>query len=195
MRLLVKNFLLIVFLASCGTTEESRYRDTEHLERPPIVTNTGPTREERTVDNSSIPRRKNTTGLGTDVYQNSASQLTIKQSFENAWNTLGRAFKQGGIKVTDHERDKGLYYVTRDISDSTESPGFLSKVSSLFSSDDAAIYLLTVKQEGEETTVTSTVANVTEQSSVAKKGNPTSEGAEELLQLLFKTLRDKLEEE
>jgi uncharacterized lipoprotein len=194
MSLFVKNFLLIITLISCGTTEENRYRDTEHLERPPIVTNTSPTREERAVDNSSIPKKKDNTGLGTDVYQNSPSQLTIKQSFENAWNTLGRAFKQGGIKVTDHERDKGLYYVTRDITDSTESSGFLSKVSSLFS-NDAAVYLLTVKQEGEETTVTATVANATEQSSVAKKGNPTSEGAEELLQLLFKTLRDKLEEE
>lgn len=192
--LLVKNLLLIVFLVSCGTTEENRYRDTEALERPPIVTNSSPTREERTVDDSSIPRKKNNTGLDTDVYQNSALQLTIKQPFDNAWNTLGRAFKQGGIKVTDHERDKGLYYVTQDITDPTESTGFLAKVSSFFS-NDTAVYLLTVKQEGEETTVTASVANATEQSSVAKKGNPTLEGAEELLQLLFKTLRDKLEED
>jgi uncharacterized lipoprotein len=195
MRLLVKNLLLIFFLASCGTTEESRYRDTAELERPPIVTNNSPSREERTVDDSSIPRKKNTTGLDTDVYQNSALQLTIKQPFDTAWNTLSRAFKQSAIKVTDHERDKGLYYVTRDVTDpSTESTGFLAKVSSFFS-NDTAVYLLTVEQEAEETKVTASVANATEQSSVAKKANPTSEGAEELLQLLFKTLRDELEEE
>ncbi len=194
MRPLVKTLLLPLFLASCGTAEETRYRSTDDLERPPIVANNSPTREERAVDNSSIPRKKDSTGLGTDVYQNSPLQLTIKQPFDQAWNTLNRAFKQGGIKITDHERDKGLYYVTRDLTDPTESTGFLAKMGSFFS-NDAAVYLLTVKQEGEETTVASAIANATEQSSAAKKGNPTPEGAEELLQLLFKTLRDKLEEE
>ena len=45
--------------------------------------------------------------------------------------------------------------------------------------------------------MTATVANATEQSSAAAKdGAPESsaESAEDLLQLLFKTLRDKLEE-
>ncbi len=190
---IVKSLLLIVFLASCSSAEEkSRYRDTENLERPPIVT-ASPTKEQRIVDTSSIPKKKDSTGLGSDVYQNAPTQLTIKQPFGDAWNTLARALKQSGIKVTDHERDKGLYYVTRDTEDRT---GFFAKATS-FLSDDPAIYLLTVKEEGEETTVTATVANATEQSSAAKDGasHPSAEGAEELLQLLFKTLRDKLEEE
>ena len=78
----------------------------------------------------------------------------------------------------------------------TDRTGFFAKATA-FLSDDPTIYLLTVKQEGEETTVTATVANATEQSSAAKDGtpHPSAEGAEDLLQLLFKTLRDKLEEE
>lgn len=193
MRVIVKSLLLAGFLVSCGTTEESRYRNTENLERPPTVTNSNPTKEQRTVDNSSIPKKKDRTGLGSDVYLSTATQLTIKQSFDDAWNTLSRALKQSGLKITDHERDKGLYYVTEDTTDKT---GFFAKATS-FLSDDPAIYLLTVKQEGEETTVTATLANATEQSSAAKDGTPppSAEGAEELLQLLFKTLRDKLEEE
>lgn len=192
---IVESLLLIVFLASCSSTaEESRYRDTEALERPPIVT-TSPTKEQRTVDNSSIPKKKDSTGLGSDVYQGSPTQLTIKQSFGDAWNSLGRALKQSGIKITDHERDKGLYYVTQ-AQDKEESTGFFAKAGSFFS-DDPTIYLLTVKEEGEETTVTATVANATEQSSATQDGtpHPSAEGAEDLLQLLFKTLRDKLEEE
>jgi len=194
MRVIVKSLLLAGFLASCGTaSEESRYRDTEALERPPTVVNSSPSREQRVVDNSSIPRKKDRTGLGSDVYQNAPTQLTIKQPFDDAWNTLGRALKQSGVKITDHERDKGLYYVTQDTEDRT---GFFAKATS-FLSDDPAIYLLTVKQEGEETMVTATVANATEQSSATQDGTPppSAEGAEDLLQLLFKTLRDKLEEE
>ncbi len=193
MRVIVKSLLLIGFLASCSTTaEESRYRDTEHLERPPIVT-TSPTKEQRTVDNSSIPKKKDRTGLGSDVYQSSPTQLTIKQPFGDAWNTLSRALKQSSIKITDHERDKGLYYVTQDTADRTS---FFAKATA-FLSDDPTIYLLTVKQEGEETTVTATIANATEQSNATQDGtpHPSAEGAEDLLQLLFKTLRDKLEEE
>ncbi|MDP3590187.1 MAG: outer membrane protein assembly factor BamC, partial [Methylobacter sp.] len=176
MRVIIESLLLIVFLASCSSTaEESRYRDTENLERPPIVT-ASPTKEQRTVDNSSIPKKKDKTGLGSDVYQGSPTQLTIRQPFGEAWSTLSRALKQSGIKVTDHERDKGLYYVTQDTEDRT---GFFAKATS-FLSDDPAIYLLTVKEEGEETTVTATVANATEQSSAAKDGasHPSAEGAE-----------------
>jgi uncharacterized lipoprotein len=194
MRLIVKSLLWVVFLVSCGTTEENRYRNTENLERPPIVT-ASPTKEQRIVDNSSIPRKKDSTGLGSAVYQSSPTQLTIKQTFGDAWNTLSRALKQSGIKITDHERDKGLYYVTQ-AQDKEESTGFFAKATA-FLSDDPAIYLLTVKDDGEETTVTATIANATEQSSAAQDGtpHPSTEGAEDLLQILFKTLRDKLEEE
>jgi uncharacterized lipoprotein len=193
---IVKSLLLIVFLVSCSTTEEeSRYRDTESLERPPIVTSS-PTKEQRTVDTSSIPKRKDSTGLGSDVYQNSPTQLTIKQPFGDTWNILGRALKQSDIKITDHERDKGLYYVTQ-AQDREENTGFLAKATSFFS-DDPTIYLLTVKGDGEETTVTATVANASEQSSAAAKDGapePAAQSPEDLLQLLFNTLHDKLEEE
>jgi uncharacterized lipoprotein len=195
MHVIVKSLLLVAFLVSCGTTEESRYRDTGDLERPPVVTTT-PSREQRVVDTSSIPKRKDNTGLGSDVYQNSPTQLTIRQSFGDAWNTLSRALKQSGIKITDHERDKGLYYVTQK-QDTDDSEGFFAKATA-FLSADPTIYLLTVKQEGVETTVTATVANAAEQSSAADKdGAPesTTESPAELLQLLFNTLRDKLEEE
>ncbi len=196
MSVIVKSLLLMVFLVSCGTTEESRYRDTEFLERPPTVVNSSPTREQRAVDNSSIPKKKDRSGLGSDVYQNSPIQLTIKQPFGDAWNTLSRALKQSGIKITDHERDKGLYYVTQ-AQDKEDSTGFFAKVGSFFSTDPT-IYLLSVKGDGEATIVTATVANASEQSSAAAKDGapePAAQSPEDLLQLLFNTLHDKLEEE
>jgi len=193
MRVIVKSLLLVGFLVSCGTTEESRYRDTEALERPPIVTHSSPSREQRVVDTSSIPKKKDSTGLGENVYQSTPLQLTIKQAFDEAWTTLGRALKQSGIKVTDHERDKGLYYVTQDTADRTS---FFAKATA-FLSDDPSIYLLTLKNDGAETTVTASVANATEQNSVTGDSAPppSIEGAEDLMQVVFKTLRDTLKEE
>jgi len=193
MRVIVKSLVMTGFLVSCGTTEESRYRDTEALERPPTVTSSSPTREQRVVDTSSIPKKKDRTGLGSDVYQSTRTQLTIKQPLDEAWSTLGRALKQSGIKITDYERDKGLYYVTQDASD---NEGFLAKATA-FLGRDPTVYLLTVKSAGEETTVTATVANASEQDdAAAKDGAPgnTPESPEDLMQLLFNTLRDKLEE-
>lgn len=194
MQIIVKSLLLVSFLVSCGTAEQSRYRDTEALERPPTVASS-PSREQRAVDTSSIPKKKDSTGLDTGVYLNTPTQLTIKQPFGDAWNTLSRALKQSGIKITDHEQDKGLYYVTQE-TDEEDTSGFFAKAASFFSGD-ATIYLLTVKPEGEQTTVTATPANATEQSSASKDGvsPPSAEGAEDLLQRLFKTLRDTLEQE
>jgi len=193
MRVIVKSLLLVGFLVSCGTTEPSRYRDTEALERPPTLAKSSPSKEQHIVDTSSIPKKKDSAGLGSDVYLSTPLQLTIKQPFDDAWNILGRALKQAGIKVTDHERDKGFYYVTQDTADRTS---FFAKATA-FLSDDPTIYLLTVKPLGDETTVTASVANATEQSSAANEtSQPVSaEGAEDMLQLLFKTLRDKLEQE
>ena len=193
MRVIVNVLLLVSFLASCGTPPKSPYHDTGDLERPPRVANSSPPQEEGAADKSPKAKKKHSVGLGDQVYLRSPSQLIIRQPFEDAWSTLARAFRQSGVKMTDHERDKGVYYVTYE----HEASGFFEKMSSFFSSDtDTTIYLLTVKPEGVETTVTANIANATEQSSAAKEAAmpPPVKGAEKLLELLFETLRDKLEE-
>lgn len=183
--------LLVTFLVSCSA-EDSRYRDTQILERPPIVVVEKKAGESLQTDDSVIPRKKYKSGLGDDVYmtETTPEKLKIKQPIDDAWYTLDLALKQSEIKITDHERDKGFYYVRYD------PRGFFGKASSLLS-DDATIYLLTVKEDGAETEITATIANATEQSSSAKDGTPdlSAEGAEDLLEQLYKTLRDDLKEE
>ena len=194
MHVIIKILLLTGLLASCGTPEVSRYRDTESLERPPKVASTNTNKEQNTVDNSSIPKKKESTGLGKDVVSlNNPSQITIKQSFGDVWNTLNRALKQSDLKITDHERNKGIYYVTQAKQDET---GFFGKLTT-FLETDPAIYQLIVKQEGEVTTVSGTVANASEQNTYDIDGtkHSSNEGAEDLIQLLFKTLRDDLKED
>lgn len=188
--------LLITFLVSCSA-EDSRYRDTQILERPPIVVVEKKAGEPLQTDDSVIPRKKYKSGLGDDVYmtETTPEKLKIKQPIDDAWYTLDLALKQSEIKITDHERDKGFYYVSYNSSSFFSMSGFSGKQRD---EQNGAIYLLTVKEDGAETEVTATIANATEQqNSTAKNGaqRATAEGAEDLLEQLYKTLRDDLKEE
>jgi uncharacterized lipoprotein len=197
MQVIAKILLLSLGLVSCGTSEDSRYRDTAILERPPTLVVNKKAGEPRIADNSTIPKKRDGTGLGTDVYMTATTppQLKIKQSFDNAWSTLGLALKQSEIEITDREHDKGLYYVSYDSSGS-----FFSK------KQNEAIYVLTVESDGAETKITVTLGNASEQTSSNSRGEhrgsssdnsaaqPT-DGAEELLKSLYETIRDDLKEE
>jgi len=196
MRVFVKSLLITVMLVSCGGND-SRYRDTQLLERPPSIVVTKPAGEPRIIDNSKIPKKKYEKGLGSDVSMSTTTppQLIIKQSYDDAWSTLGIALKQSEIEITDREHDKGLYYVSYD----PEHSFFSNK-------HDQSIYVLTVENEGAETKISATLGNATEQSSAGKRSEqgghaqddsatPSAEGAEKLLQSLYETIRDDLKEE
>jgi len=194
MRIIVKSLLLVGFLVSCSTvTEESRYRNTENLERPPIVTSSSPAREQRIVDNSSIPKKKDSTGLGADVYLSAPGQLTIKQPFDEAWNTLNRALKQGGIKITDHERDKGHLYINYS------SSGFFEKFLSFLKEEPKeSNYLVSITKGAAETAITAAISNKTEQGGASGDQDgyydAPVDASEELLDKLYKIIRDDLVE-
>lgn len=193
MQVIAKILLLSLGLISCGTSEDSRYRDTAMLERPPELTVTKQAGELRINDNSTIPKKRDETGLGATVSMTTTKppQLIIKQPFDDAWNTLGLALKQSDIEITDREHDKGLYYVSYDSSGS-----FFSK------KQNEAIYVLTLESDGKETKVTAAFGNAAEQASSGSR-TPSSnnsaaestDGAEKLLQSLYETIRDDLKEE
>ena len=197
MQVIAKILLLSLGLVSCGISEDSRYRDTAVLERPPELTVTKQAGELRINDNSTIPKKRDETGLGSDVSMTTTtpSQLIIKQPFDDAWSTLGLALKQSDIEITDREHDKGLYYVSYD-------PG-----SSFFSKkQNEEIYVLTLERDGDETKITATLGNAAEQTNSGSHGehrSPSSDnsatgstdGAEKLLQSLYETIRDDLKEE
>lgn len=188
---------LVASLVSCGTVEDSRYRNTEMLERPPTVAVDKKAGESLQVDDSVIPRKKYKSGLGDDVYmtESTPTKLKIKQPIDDAWYTLDLALKQSQIKITDHERDKGFYYVSYKPSSLFENVASL--LEKKHDEQDGAIYLLTVKKDGAETEVTAGIANASEQSSSGKNGaqRATEEGAEDLLQQVYRTLRYDLKED
>ena len=197
MQVIAKILIKSLGLVSCGTSEDSRYRDTSMLERPPALGVLKQGTEPLMTDNSTIPKKKDETGLGAEVYMTTTtpSQLRIKQPFDDAWNTLDLALKQSEIEITDREHDKGLYYVTYD----PEKSFFSNK-------HNEAIYVLTVENDGAETKITATLGNANEQSSAGSRGEHRSppkdnsatqptDGAEKLLQSLYETIRDDLKEE
>jgi uncharacterized lipoprotein len=197
MQVIFKVLLLSVTLVSCGTSEDSRYRDISILERPPVIAVNKQNSEPHVTDTSTIPKKRDEPGLGADVYMAATTppQLKIKQPFDDAWNTLGLALKQSEIEITDREHDKGLYYVIYEPDSS-----FFSK------QQNEAIYVLTVEKDGAETKITAIIGSAAEQSSSGSrsehrdpvKDNSTAQpadGAEKLLQLLYETIRDDLKEE
>lgn len=201
MQTLIKTIVLIVILTSCGTAQNSRYRDTGALERPPTLTITkqaGGQTETEEIDTSVIPKKQDARGLGSAVYmtETSPSQLKIKQPVDEAWETVGLALKQSGVKITDHEQEKGFYYV------SYHPKSFLERAASFLKDEkeqkNDTTYLLTLEPDGSETAIIATVAGAAEQSAAIdnKDGYYDSpvEGTEALLQLLYETLRDDLEE-
>ena len=195
MRIIINCFLLTTALASCGTTKDTRYRDTAMLERPPILPITRQPGDQRFTDDSTIPKKSDETGLGSAVYMTTTTppQLKIKQPFDKAWDTLKQALQINEIKITDYDRNKGLLFVRFGASGVLE----LAK-SFLLNEQKESNYLLTVTKDGAETII-SAKANTTDQSDSYSYQDGYYEEpvdiSQELLEKLYKTIHDDLVEE
>ncbi|MGH6639162.1 MAG: outer membrane protein assembly factor BamC [Polaromonas sp.] len=86
---------------------------------------------------------------------NNLPVVQIDEGFERAWRRVGLALDRTGFTVEDRDRSQGTYFVryVEPVTNKTE-PGFFSK---LFSGSPAAVpplkYRITVKSQGESTTV------------------------------------------
>lgn len=184
MQLLIKSLLLAITLVSCGTDNDSRYRDISQLERPPTLPanpSANPS-ESYAVDDSRIEKRQENVGMGEQVYLTNATplQLRIKQPIDKAWYALAQAIKQSNLKINDYDREKRIYYV----SSGEASDGFFS----FLSSDKKINYVLSMKGSGNETAV---MANLAPEQSGAAENQDGSE-TDKLLRLLYGILHDEL---
>jgi uncharacterized lipoprotein len=184
--------VLIASMITACTTEDPRYRDLRNLERPPtLATTKTPSSETRLSDDGALDRESGKKGLGEVVYLTNETpphQLKIKQSLDQAWNALERALKQSDIEVTDHERDKGLYYIAY------KPAGFFSKLArGSMPGHNEANYTLTLEQDGNEIVVIP--AAIGSAAGNQKDDNETADTTEALLQTLYNTLHDDLKAE
>jgi len=189
------NRLLILFISVSGllgcSANDSRYRDTLLLERPPTLPITKQDEAlDCCIDDAILPQQSGKPGLGDKVtlVASKPMSLKIKQPFDTAWNNIGLALAQSDIKITDQERKQGFYYVAYQ--PATLFGNWLN------SSSKDVIYQLNVTAEGNETSVTCTLANTAEQTGTEFQFESDLEearaDAEELLYRLYETLRDDL---
>ncbi len=195
MQFFINCVAICFFVVSCGTAEDSRYRDTALLERPPTLIIAKPSGVPNEVDESSIPKKAGP-GLGDQVYLTTSTppQLKIKLPYDKAWDALTQAIKQSDIKITDQERNKGDLYLSYD------SAGFFEKATTFLQDErKGTMYRLLVEEGKDETTITPSIANTTEQISSSanqdSSGKKSIDASEELIQVLYKYLRDDLVQE
>jgi uncharacterized lipoprotein len=182
-------------LVACGAAENSRYRDTAQLERPPTLA-LQKTPVNAVIDDSIEPKKK-VGGLDDKVIllDESPKKLILKQSISEAWRTLGTALRQSEMKITDYEKAKYSYYV------SYKSQGALSGLMGFISKDiTEVIYLVTLEPKDGDTQISATLASNHEQRESANANpdgvyeNPT-EDSDGLIESLYHLLRDDVKTE
>ena len=187
--------VLISGLVACGAVENSRYRNTVMLEKPPVLAlQKAP---KNAVIDDSIEPKKQIGGLDEKVVflDESPSKLLLKLPVIDAWRLLGTAMRQSDMKVTDYDKAKHLYYV------SYKSQGMLSGIVGFLNKDvSEVIYLLTLEPKDDETVIRATLASNHEQRESANNNpdgvyeNP-AEDSNGLIEHLFHVLRDDVKTE
>jgi len=193
---IINSLLLTVVLISCSAND-ARYKDTQMLERPPVLPVSNHAGEEAIEpDESVIPKKRKGTGLGSDVHmiESRPMQLIIKKPFDEAWRYLDQALKQSHVKVTDREQEKGIIYVYY------KQKSLFESATRLFSKakDDEpheANYMLKLKEDNAETIIVATEVNAAEQSKRPAYDDTDTSDAEAMLWDLHEILRDELKEE
>ena len=192
----MKNGLVILVLsiglAACGSVENSRYRDTAMLEKPPILA-LQKTPANAVIDDRIEPK-KQLGGLDEKVVllDESPKKLVLKQSISEAWRTVGTALRQSDIKITDTDKNKYSYYVSYQLR------GVLKNiVSALNEEDTKTIYLVTLVPQNGDTVIQVTLANRNEQRSQNTDENVThvTDDSDGLIESIYHLLRDDVKTE
>ncbi len=88
------------------------------------------------------------------VSVNGAPTVQIDEGFDRAWRRVGLALDRTGFTVEDRDRAKGTYFVRYvDPTTDKKEPGFLSKLFSSTAATPPLKYRVSVKSQGEATTV------------------------------------------
>lgn len=199
------SILLTVSLVSCASNDKSQYQRTmERLERPPQVQSDKSFAEEAVEVHDTAVNEAKTTGLGDDVVSltkdaEDSALLIIKQPFDQGWNSLAAALRKLKIKVSDLNREEGIYQVrfNPDVIH-TDDAGMLQTIAdTLFGSGDEQIYTLKVTAKESVTEVSATLNDSTETNNIAdmREGyvSVPNDNSQQLLETLYKALRGGVE--
>ena len=176
-------------LVACGAVENSRYRDTAALEKPPTLA-----LQKNTIVDDSVEPKKQIGGLDEKIVllDENPKKLLLKLPIMEAWRTVGTALRQSDIKITDTDKNRHLYYV------SYREKGMLDNLAGFINTDDTkTIYLLTLAPQDGDTVIQAELANRNEQRSQNTDENVThvTDDSDGLIESLYHLLRDDVKTE
>ncbi|ATG88726.1 outer membrane protein assembly factor BamC [Methylomonas koyamae] len=176
----VRHVLPCLLLAACGETPE-KYRDTHHLELPPVlpIEHTNP---QPAIDADDLKPKSVLAGLMAFT-DGDKPLLILKTREERAWDMLATALKITDIEILDKNQQDGRFQVRYDPDTAGKD---LSLIRTLLNNHYAeAEYLITLHQETGGIRVSAALAKPEEMES-------DEDGSAELLRLLHKTIDEKI---
>jgi len=188
--------LMPLLITACSDSVNTRYKDTSHLEIPPVLVIA-----EQPKQATQAKEVDEKTGLGRVVSLSGPTAqpiLKIKKIFDRSWNIVEQGLNLSEIEITDKNRDKGVFYVKFDPDQkSSKDSGVMDNLSFFFFKDEyeEAAYKLTVQWRDSDTEV-SVERIEQDEDSLLDDGeddfeNPIDSGAM-LINALYKTIRDDL---
>ncbi len=154
--------LITLFIVSCSDVQQTKYKDTEHLEVPPEmkITKKSPVVVEEDVKDEADEEESVDKGLGENILlvgTEKKSVIKIKKKFDRSWELIDQALKLEEIEITDKDRGQGVFYVVYDPDDQhSADSSLIDKMTFFFFKDEyeEASYKLTVLRQDDETEVT-----------------------------------------
>lgn len=192
-------FLIPLLLNACSNTSNPKYKDNSKLEMPPVIVNEDKAKAQMMQKDEPKEDKK---GLGKVVSLSGPSEqpiIKIKKMFDRSWNIVEQGLNMNEIKITDKNRDKGVFYLKFDPDNhqaDKDSGAFDNLTFFLFQDDyDETAYELKVIWRDSDTEVSVKPINQEESSLLDDTDDEFESSVDsgaKLIQVLFKTIKDDL---
>ena len=173
--------LPVLFLAACAESPE-KYRDTHHLELPPVlpIEHTNP-QPALAVDD--MKPKSSLASLMDFAEVGGKPRLTLKTSTDRAWEMIATALKISDVAVLDKNQDENRFQVRYDPDTGGKDVSLIREL--LNNHYPEAEYTIRLKDE---------ISGVVVNAALSKPDSeePDADGSDELIRLLHKLIDEKI---
>ena len=183
---------VLSLIIACGGGHQ--YQNNASLEQPPTL------KIEQSINSPAVTETNINTGLNDAVTLMGTNRLHLKQSYEQAWETLATALAFNNIEVSDRNQEAGEYFINYD-PDNTRSKntGLLDDISFFLFKDDyaKAAYKITLTKISQVVEIRAEKLAAIEMDSLDDGEDitfedKTNDGADKLIHYLYRTLKNDL---
>lgn len=188
-------YLAPLLIMACSNSENTRYKDLSHLEKPPVIIIAETAKKPVLKDDEAVEK----TGFGQVVSLAGSDKLPvlkIKKIFDRSWDIVEQGLKLSEIEITDKNRDQGVFYLKFDPDkQASKDSSLLDNMAFFLFTDeyDEAAYKLTVEWRDTDTEVSVELISENDENSLDDVGiEYTFDSGAKLIKTLYKTIRDDL---